>query len=83
MFYFGFSSDALLLPTGTSLHDLVTPLLGLLALASRESQAERGGLLGWRPGGSEARRGEQETEPVASLQGAKQSAEPLVSGVTQ
>lgn len=44
LFYFGFSSATFLLPTDTSLHDLVTPLLGLLALASRESQAGRGGL---------------------------------------
>lgn len=59
LFYFGFSSAVLLLRTDTSLHDLVTPLLGLLALTSKESQAGRGGL--------ETRRepGRQEAEPVA------------------
>lgn len=57
------------------LHDLVTPPLGLFLL---QEKAKAG-----RVGGQGGRRGGGEGEPIAGLQGAKQSAEPLVSGVTQ
>lgn len=59
LFSFGFSSAALLLSADTSLHDLATSLLGLLALASRESQE------GWGELEARRERGGQEAEPVA------------------
>lgn len=59
-----------------SLRDLVTPPLGLLSSCFKKSQAGRAGDQGGRRDGGEA-------EPIVGLQGAKQSAEPLVSGVTQ
>ena len=63
----------LALPPYISLHDLVTPPLGLLSSCFKKKPSARAGGQGGRRGGREA-------EPIAGLQGAKQSAEPLVSG---